>query len=82
MILTIVNRSHPDKDKTDEDILENINNINDKLGFDTYKSYQEFLNANHAEKGLNGLLAHKSSIYSKHIRTKGTYDLTEDYNFS
>lgn len=62
----------------------------------TYNSYDELLKENNAERGLNGLWAHKSSItddrddpawkgfvpiVSTYIRTDGTYDLTPDWNF-
>ena len=57
----------------------------------------EELKQNHAEKGLNNLLAHSSSIWDErdkeewkqfmpmltpHYRTGGTYDLTPDWDFS
>lgn len=57
----------------------------------------EELKQNHAERGLNNLLAHSSSIWDErdkeewkqfmpmltpHYRTDGTYDLTPDWDFS
>lgn len=61
------------------------------------KITDEELKKNHAERGLNDLLAHSSSIWDErgkeewkqfmpmltpHYRTDGTYDLTPDWNFS
>ncbi len=61
------------------------------------ETYDEFLNAENALRGKNGLLAHKSHIIDfsnnevfkdympllcKYYYTDGTYDLTEDWDFS
>jgi len=43
-------------------------------------NYDEYIRYNHAERGINGLWAHKTD--DKTFRTNGTYDLTLDWNFS
>ena len=74
---------------------EMLSVITDRKGINEVTA--EELEQNHAEIGLNGLLAHRSSIWderdqeewrqfmpmlTQHYRTDGTYDLTPDWDFS
>ena len=85
------------KDEYDEIISsdEMIKNITDRKGNSLLT--EEELKENHADRGLNGLLAHSSSIWDTrnaeewkqfipmlvpHYRTDGPYDLTPDWDFS
>ena len=57
--------------------------LDDSLGSRIYvANYDEFLRENNATRGLRGLLAHGSSRYYTYPPTGGTYDLTDDPNFS
>lgn len=79
MIDIITNRSHLNKDKTEEQILEEMNKSNKIFNLRQYLTYDDFLRNNHAARGLNGLLAHN---YADFTRTDGTYDLTTRWNYS
>ena len=83
-----------DNEVSEEDMLEIITNRSNNV-FDSNYS-MTLVKENNAERGLNGLWAHKSSItddrddpawkcfipiISTYIRTDGTYDLTPDWNF-
>lgn len=64
-----------------EDMLETITkreSIGNPLTEDEIK---EFCKENHAEVGLNGLFAHKTTAPFIFTRTEGTYDLTESWDF-
>lgn len=79
MLDTITNRQHDDKHLSEEAILKKINEVQKIIQCKPYASYDEYLKLNYAERGLNGLLAHRTREY---IRTDGTYDLTNYWNFS
>lgn len=87
MIDRITNRGRPDWDDTkqedlEKEAVESYNRLTESLGGGRkIYSYDEFLRENHAERGLRGLLAHGSDYY-KYPPTGGTYDLTDDPNFS
>ena len=70
------------KTALEKEAVESYNRITESLGGGRkIYSYDEFLRENHAERGLRGLLAHGSDYY-KYPPTGGTYDLTDDPNFS
>lgn len=83
----------------EQECVDKSNELDKKIneGMCQVKSYDELLAKNHAEKGLNGLMAHGDSIWDMrgkecwegfiptmipHFRTDGTYDLTPDWDFS
>lgn len=69
--------------RTECEILESFNALQRTLGYREYDSYDEVLRENHAERGYNGLWAHKTGDpYTRYFRTDGTYDLTTEWNFS
>lgn len=84
--------SEENKELTGDEMLDVITN---RKG--SSQLTDEELKENHAERGLNNLLAHSSSIWDErdkeewkqfmpmltsHYRTDGTYDLTPDWDFS
>lgn len=77
--------------------VERENSIREMQGIDPVGSYDDLLAENHAERGLNGLYAHRSCLDDprkdeawkgflplviSYFRTDGTYDLTPDWDFS
>lgn len=105
MIDCITNRSAFDFDKYssvdefEKSALDRMNVVDDSLHINSkhYKTYQEFLDDNHAYRGIKGLLGHKPSIWDQrsdkiwkdflpmmtsYYPTEGTYDLTTDWDFS
>lgn len=63
---------------------EMLERITDRKG-NNYKMSQDekdtFCRQNHCDIGINGLFAHKTNEYSNYVRTSGTYDLTENWDF-
>ena len=87
MIDRITKRNNPKWDETkikefEQKAIDSYNMLNESLGcHHQVYSYDEYLRENHATRGLNGLLAHGSPYYN-YPPTGGTYDLTDDPNFS
>lgn len=84
-----------DEDEEDVSVDEMLDIITNRKGSSQLTDKE--LKQNHAERGLNNLLAHSSSIWDErdkeewkqfmpmltpHYRTEGTYDLTPDWDFS
>lgn len=83
MIDIITNRKDSRYVNDEEELLKNFNGLQRMLGGKIYNSYDEILRDNEAERGLNGLWAHRpGNPYTKYTRTDGTYDLTPVWNFS
>ena len=87
MVDRITNRGNPNWDASKQEefekkAVESFNTLNASLGNRIYvTNYDEYLNVNCAARGLYGLLAHNSRYYD-FPPTGGTYDLTDDPNFS
>lgn len=64
---------------TEAEMVEANNRMAKEYGIGrVYESYEDYMDANHAKRGYNGLWAHNDG---RHKGTDGTYDLTEDANF-
>ena len=71
------------REELEKKAVESYNSLSESLGSRIYvANYDEYLRANNATRGLRGLLAHDSSRYYNYPPTGGTYDLTDDPNFS
>lgn len=87
MFERITNRKSRDweeskQEEFEKEAVDAFNEVNKGLGSWIHvTNYDEYLNFNHAKRGLNGLLAHNSRYYN-YPPTGGTYDLTDDPNFS
>lgn len=74
----IVDRK-PWSNATEAEVVEANNRMAKEYGIGrVYESYEDYMGANHAKRGYNGLWAHNDGRYKG---TDGTYDLTEDANF-
>lgn len=74
----IINRK-PWSNATEAEMLESHNKMAKEHGIgNVYRTYDDYMIANHARRGYNGLWAHNDG---RHKGTDGTYDLTEDANF-
>lgn len=106
MLDCITNRKALDWDKFnsqeeyEKDSLESLNKVDRFMSKDKsepYKTYDDFLEKNHATRGKFGLLARKSNIWdmrddptwkdflpmmSTFYTSEGTYDLTSEWDFS
>ena len=83
MLKVITERKDSNYINNEEELLKNFNGLQRMLGGKIYNSYDEVLRDNHAERGLNGLWAHKQGDpLTQFVRTDGTYDLTTQWNFS
>ena len=87
MVDRITKRGRPDWDDSkreefEKKAVDSYNLLNASLGNHLYiNNYEEYLREYHAIRGLNGLLAHSSPYYN-YPPTGGTYDLTDDPDFS
>lgn len=83
MLKVITERKDNNYINDEEELLKNFNGLQRMLGGKIYNSYDVILRDNHAERGLNGLWAHKQGDpLTQFVRTDGTYDLTTQWNFS
>lgn len=80
MLKIITERKDNNYIDDEEELLKHFNGLQRMLGGKIYNSYDEVLRDNHAERGLNGLWAHKQG--TQYVRTDGTYDLTTRWDFS
>ena len=82
MLETITNRYDKEflelgQEAFEAKVVANHNELWNHMHTSQVKDYDEYLRINYAERGLNGLLAHKYHCQ----RTDGTYDITSDWNF-
>lgn len=60
--------------KYEEQVIESSNDLAVYCGGRTFTTYDEILKCNHAERGVNGLWAHKSDRFHKRGPLNSTYD--------
>ena len=84
MYLRITKRGRPGWTEETREALEadTVRMHNELFPDHPLKSYDDLLIENSGKRGLNGLMAHNFGSYKKFPATGGTYDLTDEPDFS